>query len=88
MPTQALFLMNSPVMKKHAEELARRVKKRVMKEGADDRERLALLWLWVLNRPITSKEKCQAEAFLVAVGDDWIGLCHALLGSNEFLMKL
>jgi len=84
-PTQALFLMNSSVVKKNAEELAERLKK----ETTDDAERLDLLWLCALNRPVTSTEKEEAKAFLAtAGGDDWAGLCHAILASNEFLMRL
>jgi len=84
-PTQALFLMNSSAVKKHAEELAERVKK----ETTDDAERLDLLWQCALNRPITSTEKHEAEAFLAtADGDDWTGLCRAILASNDFLMRL
>jgi hypothetical protein len=84
-PTQALFLMNSSVVKKHGKELAARVKK----GAADNGERLTLLWLCALNRPITSEEKQEAEALLAAsAGGDWTGLCHAIVASNEFLMRL
>jgi hypothetical protein len=83
-PTQALFLMNSPVVKKHAKDLAQRV----MNEAADNAARLDLLWLCTLNRPITTEEKREAEGFLAKDGiNDWIELCHAVLVSNEFLMR-
>jgi hypothetical protein len=84
-PTQALFLMNSSVVKKHAEELAGRLKK----ETTDDARRLDLLWMRALNRRMTSSEEQDARAFLTAAGGaDWAGLCHAILASNEFLMRL
>ena len=84
-PTQALFLMNSPVVKKYANDLAQVV----MKEAVDNASRLNLLWLSTLNRPITAEEIRDAEAFLANDGiGGWIELCHAVLASNEFLMRL
>lgn len=84
-PTQALFLMNSPVVKRHAAALA----ERTQAEQADDRQRLELLWLTLLNRPITDSEQDAAAEFLTATGEQgWTELCHALLASNEFLMRL
>ena len=84
-PTQALFLMNSPEVKKHVAALAARMKK----ETADDAKRLEYLWLSLLNRPITAQEQREAAAFLKQAGEGaWSELCHALLASNEFLMRL
>ena len=84
-PTQALFLMNSPVVKEHAVALAERMNK----ETTDDAQRLELLWLTLLNRPITAAEQRETTAFLSAAGENaWSELCHALLASNEFLMRL
>ena len=84
-PTQALFLMNSLVVRQQAAALATR-----MKEAAtDDVERLELLWLTLLNRPITGLEHQETPAFLKEAGEEaWIELCHAMLASNEFLMRL
>ena len=84
-PTQALFLMNSPVLKKHAAALATHLKT----ETSDATRRLEILWLTLLNRPITDTEQREAQAFLNTVGENaWRELSHALLASNEFLMKL
>jgi len=84
-PTQALFLMNSPVVKKHAATLATRMKE----EADDDSKRLQRLWLTLLNRPITATEQREAAAFLKDASENaWTELCHALLASNEFLMRL
>jgi len=84
-PTQALYLMNSPFVKKHAEDLAQRI----MQDATDSDARLELLWLRALNRPITVEEKLDAEAFLVDDDNhDWIELSHAVLASSEFLMRL
>ena len=84
-PTQALFLMNSSIVRDQAAALATR-----MKEAAsDDVERLELLWLTLVNRPITVLEKQETTAFLEKAGDEaWIELCRAMLASNEFLMRL
>ena len=84
-PTQALFLMNSPVLKRHAAALATRLNA----EAENETKRLELLWLRVLNRPITASEQQEALAFLAAVGDHaWRELSHALFASNEFLIRL
>ena len=83
-PTQALFLMNSPVVKKHAAALATRLNKE-----DDEARRLELLWLTLLNRPITGMERLEAAEFVREIGaNGWAELCHALLASNEFLMRL
>jgi len=95
-PTQALFLMNAKFLKRRALELARRTT-----AVSGDPARLDGLWLRVLNRPITAAERADSAAFLaevrdldagVAVGSRelraWAELCHALLASNEFLVRL
>ena len=77
--------MNSPEVKRHAKDLA----DGLQRQATDPSERLGLLWRRALNRPITPEEKTDAEAFLRAAGQDgWIELCHALLASNEFLIRL
>jgi len=84
-PTQALFLMNSPVVKEHAVALATRIGKE-----SDESKRLELLWLTLLNRPITRMERREAVEFLREAGKQhgWAELCHALLASNEFLIRM
>jgi hypothetical protein len=55
----------------------------------------------VLNRPITSAERIDSAAFLAEIRNldtkmgpasrelrAWAELCHALLASNEFLLRL
>jgi hypothetical protein len=94
--TQALFLMNAEEVKRRGRELAEGLK---AVTGEDSR--LDQLWLRVLNRPITPAERCDALAFLADVqGLDseteaasralrsWAELCHALLVSNEFLIRM
>ena len=95
-PTQALFLMNAKVLKQRAFDLARRT---TTVAGVD--ARLDTLWLFVLNRPITAEERTESVAFLAEVRNlnsgiesnsrelsAWAELCHALLASNEFLVRL
>jgi hypothetical protein len=84
-PTQALFLMNSPVVRTQAVSLATRLQK----ESESEQERLQKLWLTLLNRPITESEQQETLTFLHEAGEQaWVELCHALLASNEFLMRL
>ena len=95
-PTQALFLMNAGDLKQRALALARRV----VAETGDD-TRLERLWIRVLNRPITAEERADSVAFLAGLRSldsaaapanrelqAWAELCHALLASNEFLVRL
>jgi Protein of unknown function (DUF1553)/Protein of unknown function (DUF1549)/Planctomycete cytochrome C len=85
-PTQALFLLNSDLVRTRATETARRLIAEESNEGA----RLEALWLRVLSRPISSAEREDALRFLESMPADksWIELCHALLSSNEFLLRL
>ncbi len=84
-PTQALFLMNSPAVKQHAAKLAEQIRD----GAAQDVARLELLWLRTLNRPLTPDERQKAQAFVAGKGaEGWVELCHALLATTEFLMTL
>jgi hypothetical protein len=94
--TQALFLMNGRFIKRRAIELARST----IENGSDIGTRLDRLWLRSLSRPITPAERADATAFLGEAGNldsridsqsrelrAWAELCHALLASNEFLIR-
>jgi len=96
-PTQALFLLNARFLKQRAVELARQT----TQSAGDERARLDCLWLRALNRPITPIERADCSAFLAEVRKldprtdaasrelgAWAELCHALLASNEFLVRL
>jgi uncharacterized protein DUF1549/uncharacterized protein DUF1553/cytochrome c len=95
-PTQALFLMNSGLLKERARDLA----ERALAAGPEEPVRLDRLWLRVFNRPITDTERTDSAAFLAELRKEnpttmpdaelrcWAELCHALLASNEFLMKM
>lgn len=96
-PTQALFLMNSKFMKDRARDLAIRI----LASSGDESSRLELLWLRAFGRPITAEEKTDAVQFLTEYRTEataskapeaellgWAELCHSLLASNEFLIRL
>lgn len=92
-PTQALFLINGDILRNRAAELA----KLLIKQSADDATRLRSLWLRTLNRPLTEAEQDDAQRFLQSLRKAnlkdaeltaWTELSHALLGSNEFLLRL
>ncbi|MDI1313022.1 DUF1553 domain-containing protein [Prosthecobacter sp.] len=85
-PTQALFLLNSDNVRSRATELA----KQLIDTEANTGARLEALWLRILSRPITSTERDDAVKFLESMPADkaWVELSHALLSSNEFLLRL
>ncbi len=85
-PTQALFLLNSDIVRARATEVAQRLAESEANTGA----RLESLWLRILSRPILSAERDDAVKFLESMPADkaWIELSHALLSSNEFLLRL
>lgn len=83
-PTQALFLMNSDELKQRASELADRLA--VISNNTT--VRIQQLWLLAYGRPISDEEQEKTLHFLGTDDFNWIQLCHALLASNEFLMRL
>ncbi|OYW18298.1 MAG: hypothetical protein B7Z55_10875, partial [Planctomycetales bacterium 12-60-4] len=85
-PTQALFLLNSDIVRARATEVAKQFANSEANAGA----RLEILWLRILSRPISSTERDDAVKFLESMPADkaWIELSHALLSSNEFLLRL
>lgn len=97
--SQALFLLNGPLLKGAAERLVGNLHSDARLTSDDDR--LATLYLRVLNRPATAEETAAASAFLgasdVPQGANssdsdraaaWRRLTHALLVSNDFLFRL
>lgn len=92
-PTQALFLINGDSLRSRASELA----KLLLRQPGDDAARLQSLWLRALNRPVLVTEQEDALQFLKSIRASsasepdlaaWTELSHALLGSNEFLLRL
>jgi len=97
--TQALFLMNAPFLKVQAQRLAERLAK---EEPSDEPARINRLYLLTLNRPADADATETAMAFLDGCTQDlssgaaahanaraeaWTQLCHAVLGSNNFLFR-
>ncbi|GDY07405.1 hypothetical protein LBMAG52_08910 [Planctomycetia bacterium] len=96
-PTQSLFVMNNDLFRKRAKTLA----DQLITESPQPDARLNQLWLRVFNRPITSAEREDAQAFLTQLDATletkdaaarellrWQELCHSLLASNEFLFRI
>ncbi|MBU6303511.1 MAG: DUF1553 domain-containing protein, partial [Verrucomicrobia bacterium] len=82
---QALFLMNSPVMLRHARDCARRH----AAETADEVERVHRLCLRLFGRPPTDREAAAAHTFLTGTSETgetaWAALCQSFMISNHFL---
>ena len=87
--------MNAPVVKLQAQRLAERLAK---EEPGDERARIDRLFLLTVNRPADAAATESAIAFLDACSQDagahpearagaWTELCHAILGSNQFLFR-
>ncbi|MFT5324749.1 MAG: hypothetical protein ACI8P0_002613, partial [Planctomycetaceae bacterium] len=90
--TQALFLLNAPFVKYQASKLAERLTK---EEPDDEQARLNRLYLLTISRTASSEEIETATTFLDQCARDlkgersaaWIQLCHAVMGSNNFLFR-
>jgi hypothetical protein len=82
-PTQALFLMNSPFVLERSRALARTLLGRA---DLDKRGRLELLYRKLFSRRPTEPQVRRALEFLGGGGEDaWSDLAQALFSSNEFL---
>ncbi|MDA1018199.1 MAG: DUF1549 and DUF1553 domain-containing protein, partial [Planctomycetota bacterium] len=97
-PSQALFLMNSPTMIEFAKDTVDRL---LAQESLDDAERLRQLYELALARKPTDAEQAMALSFLAGEqglvkpskgsrsADEikrqaWLDLCQAVLAGNEF----
>ncbi len=95
-PSQMLFLMNSPFVINAADVTA----SRLAKEAPDDQARIRQAYLKIYNRPPTAEEVTKAKDFLsvyaatissaantspAAKHDAWTALVQSLLGSADFL---
>ena len=89
-PTQALYLMNSPFLIKQSRAVARAM---LEKGGVSDEDRVRDFVLRALGRPASSKDIARAVSFLsdteAELGRDeaWARYCHAIFASNEFLFR-
>ena len=86
-PTQALWMLNSPFMSKQADKVSQRV---IEKQYSTESESLEYLYLITIGRPPTDREIELSTHFLQAGGTDtktnWSDLAHALLASSAFRM--
>ena len=98
-PTQSLYLMNSPFVQEQARVTAQALLER---KELDDQERIAHLILKALNRPVTQREQVRALQFVADFEEEllllpeapenpqleaWARYCHAVFLSNEFLFR-
>ncbi len=82
-PTQALFLMNSPFVLDRSRALARSL---LGRSELDDRSRLDLLYRMIFSRRPTEAQARRASAFLGGGGEEaWTDFVQTLFSSNEFL---
>ena len=89
-PTQAMLMMNSPLVK----DVAERVAGRVLKADRSDARRVHQLYLTLLSRAPKPSEVAIALDFLRSYQAEletpdaqaaWTALCHAMLAGNEFV---
>jgi hypothetical protein len=81
--TQALFVMNSPMVNREAKELS----DRILKENKKDATRVEEAYLRILDRRPDSGEIDKALSYIHTIGEEkgWASFCHALMASNEFI---
>ena len=90
-PTQALALMNNPLVIEQSQQWGQRL----MSEQTDPDARIRHAYLTCLSRPPTAAEMAAAKSFLQSQPDDlaadphdprlWADFCHVLLNTKEFL---
>lgn len=81
-PTQSLFLMNNPLVKRYASDLADRVE---TESGTEARAKLERLYKLCFGRSPSADEVEGDLEFLAQ--HDWQQLAHTLLISGEFLLR-
>ena len=89
-PTQALYLMNSPFLKEQSKLAAGAV---LEKPGLSDNKRIAAFLLRALGRPAGEDEVERALTFLQETTQElgretaWARYCHTVFVSNEFIFR-
>ncbi len=88
LPTQALFLMNSPFVREQAERLASAV---MSIPDADDSQRVTEVFRRTLGREPSATDLRESIVYMASVSSNnlnplrvWASLCQALLSTNEF----
>jgi len=88
--TQALFVMNSPLVIRAAKSIA----DRILTEEKQDNRRLEEMYIRVLDRPPDPGEIDSGLTYIQSLRQKWSeideekawqSLCHALMASNEFI---
>ena len=88
--TQALFVMNSPMVIREAKSLA----DNVLKQEKQDRRRIEEIYLRILDRKPDASEIDRGLTYVQSIHQKWndideekawTSLCHALMASNEFI---
>jgi hypothetical protein len=87
-PSQALFMLNSPFVSAQSEAMAQRLLAMTADAGL---KRIDSAYMLALSRPPTAVERARAEAYLRHSGQQtnsaektWATFCQALLASAEF----
>ena len=89
---QALFFLNSPLVRDCAQALA----VSVVADSGSDPDRIQDLYHRLFSRPATEAEVARALRFLKSAGplvrtdsggNSWASLCQALMSANEFLYR-
>ncbi len=98
-PTQSLYLMNSPFLHEQSLLTARTL---LEAGGPDDKKRVSDFLLQALNRPATKQEVNRALDFIASFEEKlgrlseasenprltaWARYCHSVFASNEFLFR-
>ena len=81
LPTQALFLLNSPFVVERADALARRI---VGESQWDDARRVREIFRRTLQRDPGALEQEQAIEYVRTIEQAWASLCQALFVTSEF----
>ena len=80
-PSQALYLMNSPFILKQSEQLA----ERIHKSGAEtSKEKIKQAYQLILNREPQKHEVPMLESYLETDRENLTSLCQILIASAEF----
>lgn len=80
-PSQALYLMNSPFILKQSEQLA----DRIHKSGAETpKEKIEKAYQMILNRAPQKNEMPKLESYLASDQENLTSLCQILFASAEF----
>ncbi len=88
-PTQMLYLMNSPFLKEESRRLAERL---LADQSLEDSARVSRIVMAALSRPATARDQEQARQFIAEFKggsklEAWARFCHAIFVSSEFLYR-